>query len=63
MLILQFMSLTHAGKAMTFLRGQGIESQIEKGTAGGCVYRLRIEGEEEPILRLLRSAQVPFTRL
>ena len=63
MLILQFLSLTHAGKAMTHLRAQGIESQMEKGTAGGCAYRLRIPEESERALAILREAQIAFTVL
>ena len=62
-MILQFTSLTHAGKAMTHLRRQGIECIIEKAAAGGCVYRLRIPEGDEKALALLRAAQIAFTRL
>ena len=61
MLILQFLSLTHAGKAMTHLRERGIESQMEKATAGGCAYRLRVQGDSKLALAVLREAQIAFT--
>lgn len=63
MLTLQFLSLTHAGKAMTHLRSQGIESKLEKGTASGCAYRLRVEGDSQRVLPILRGAQIAFTVL
>ncbi len=63
MLTLQFQSLTHAGKAMTHLRQQGISGRIEKATAGGCAYRLEVQGEKGKVEALLRQAQIAFTVL
>ena len=57
----QFSSMTHAGRAYSELRRQGIEGRIEKGSGGGCAFRLRVAAEElERAERILRDAHVPL---
>ncbi len=57
----QFSSMTHAGKAYTELRRHGIEGRIEKGSGGGCAFRLTVAPDHrERSERILRDAHVAF---
>lgn len=57
----QFSSMTHAGKGYTELRRHGINSRIEKGSGGGCAFRLTVPPEERKrAQRILTNAHVAF---
>ena len=61
--IFQFSSMTHAGRAYSELRRQGIESRIEKGSGGGCAFRLSIAPEDAARAeQILRDAHLPLQR-
>ncbi len=61
MLTIKLSSMTNASKAFSALRNNGIGSQIEKGTSGGCAYRLLVLDEQsKKALQVLRNTGVSF---
>lgn len=61
MLTIKLSSMTNASKAFSALRNNGIGSRIEKGTSGGCAYRLLVNDEQSrSALQVLRNTGVSF---
>ena len=61
MLTIRLSSMTNASKAFSVLRNNGIGSQIEKGTSGGCAYKLLVRDEQSKrALQVLRNTGVSF---
>ena len=59
MLTIKLSSMTNASKAFSALRNNGIGSKIEKGTSGGCVYRITFgEDQRRRALQVLRNTGV-----
>ena len=62
MIIIKFSSMTNAAKAFNALRLSGINSRIEKGSAGGCAFRLVIaEKYKREAAQALKMSGVPYS--